>query len=47
MKTLKTLCIVAVVSVGLFATSCTPENLDNDQTEQQIRKGPITPPTNG
>ena len=38
MKTLKNLCIVAVVSVGLFATSCTPENLDNDQTEQQVDK---------
>ena len=36
MKNLKTLSIIAIVSLGLFATSCTPENLDNDQTEQQI-----------
>ena len=39
MKNLKTLSIIAIVSIvslGLFATSCTPENLDNDQTEQQI-----------
>ena len=36
MKNLKTLSIIAIVLVGLFATSCTPENLDNDQTEQQI-----------
>ena len=36
MKNLKTLSIIAIVLIGLFATSCTPENLDNDQTEQQI-----------
>ncbi len=36
MKNLKTLSIIAIVLVGLFATSCTPENLDNDQTEQQV-----------
>ncbi|WP_172966873.1 hypothetical protein [Patiriisocius marinistellae] len=35
MRTLKTLCIVAIFGMGLFA-SCTPENLENDQTEQQI-----------
>ena len=38
MKNVKTLCIIAIVSLGMFATSCTPENLDNDQTEQQIDK---------
>ena len=36
MKNLKTLSIIAIVLVELFATSCTPDNLDNDQTEQQI-----------
>ncbi|WP_161596103.1 hypothetical protein [Patiriisocius marinus] len=35
MKVIKTVCIVAIFSMGLFA-SCTPENLENDQTEQQI-----------
>ncbi len=37
MKVFKTVCIVAIFSMGLFA-SCTPENLENDQTEQQIDK---------
>ena len=37
MKNLKTLSIIAIVLIGLFATSCTPENLDNDQTEQQVK----------
>ncbi len=35
MKVFKTVCIVAFLSMGVFA-SCTPENLENDQTEQQI-----------
>lgn len=46
MKTLKTICIVAILSVG-FATSCTPENLDNDQTEQQIDGTKIKHPRQG
>ena len=47
MKILKNACIVAIFGTLLFSTSCTPENLDNDQTEQQIKKQKITPPTNG
>ena len=42
MKNLKTLSIIAIVLIGLFATSCTPENLDNDQTEQQSLEHKIT-----
>lgn len=30
MKVFKNVCIVAILSMGLFA-SCTPENLENDQ----------------
>ena len=44
MKNLKTLSIIAI---GLFATSCTPENLDNDQTEQQIDRNRNRPAQNG
>ncbi len=47
MKNLKTLSIIAIVLVGLFATSCTPENLDNDQTEQQIDRNRNRPAQNG
>lgn len=47
MKNLKTLSIIAIVLVGLFATSCTPENLDNDQTEQQVKHKNNRPATNG
>jgi hypothetical protein len=47
MKNLKTLSIIAIVSLGLFATSCTPENLDNDQTEQQVKHKHNRPATNG
>jgi hypothetical protein len=47
MKNLKTLSIIAIVSLGLFATSCTPENLDNDQTEQQIDRDRNRPAQNG
>jgi len=35
MKVFKTVCIFAIFSMSLFA-SCTPENLENDQTEQQV-----------
>ncbi|CAI8215486.1 MAG: Uncharacterised protein [Flavobacteriaceae bacterium] len=47
MKNLKTFSIIAIVLVGLFATSCTPENLDNDQTEQQIDRNRNRPAQNG
>lgn len=47
MKNLKTLSTIAIVLVGLFATSCTPENLDNDQTEQQVKHKNNRPATNG
>jgi hydrogenase maturation factor HypF (carbamoyltransferase family) len=47
MKNLKTLSIIAIVSLGLFATSCTPENLDNDQTEQQVKHKNNRPAANG
>lgn len=46
MKVFKTVCIVAIFSMGLFA-SCTPENLENDQTEQQVDKDQIVAPNNG
>ncbi|MGJ8666114.1 MAG: hypothetical protein ACSHW7_07100 [Patiriisocius sp.] len=45
MRTLKTLCIVAIFGMGLFA-SCTPENLENDNTEQQV-DNKLRPAQNG
>ena len=47
MKNLKTFSIIAIVLIGLFATSCTPENLDNDQTEQQVKHKHNRPAANG
>ncbi|MGK0376439.1 MAG: hypothetical protein ACJA1Z_000236 [Patiriisocius sp.] len=46
MKVFKTVCIVAIFSMGLFA-SCTPENLENDQTEQQVDRDRNRPAQNG
>jgi hypothetical protein len=45
MKVFKTVCIVAIFAMGLFA-SCTPENLENDQTEQQVENN-LKPPRQG
>lgn len=36
MKVAKTLMIVAILGLGTFA-SCTPENIEDGQTEQQIK----------
>ncbi len=36
MKVARNLIIVAVFGMGLFA-SCTPENIEDGQTEQQIK----------
>ncbi len=46
MKVFKTVCIVAIFAMGLFA-SCTPENLENDQTEQQVDRDRNRPAQNG
>lgn len=49
MKMTKYLAIVAIFGAGLFI-SCTPESIEDGQTEQQIDKktlGGITPPPNG
>jgi hypothetical protein len=48
MKLLKSVFIVAIFSMGLFA-SCTPESIADDQTEQQIdlKKLNLQPPVNG
>lgn len=45
MKVTKLFFIVAILGAGLFI-SCTPESIDNGQTEQQI-DNKMRPPNNG
>ena len=45
MKVTKLFFIVAILGAGLFI-SCTPESIDNGQTEQQI-DDKMRPPNNG
>ncbi len=46
MKTVKYLFIVAIFSLGTFA-SCTPESIQDEQAPQQIHKSKIIVPSNG
>lgn len=46
MKTVKYLLIVAIFSLGTFA-SCTPESIQDEQSPQQIEKSKIIVPSNG
>jgi hypothetical protein len=46
MKVARNLIIVAIFGMGLFA-SCTPESIENGQTDQQIDKGDIIIPSKG
>jgi len=46
MKVARNLIIVAVFGMGLFA-SCTPENIEDGQTEQQIDRDRNRPAQNG
>ena len=46
MKVTKLFFIVAILGAGLFV-SCTPESIDNEQTEQQIDHTRNRPPNNG
>lgn len=46
MKTVKYLFIVAIFSLGTFA-SCTPESIQDEQTPQQINKADIIIPSHG
>jgi hypothetical protein len=45
MKVTKLFFIVAILGAGLFI-SCSPESIENGQTEQQI-DGSMRPPHNG
>ena len=45
MKLTKYLLIVAIFGAGLFV-SCTPENVEDGQTEQQV-DNKLRPPANG
>lgn len=45
MKLFKSLFIVAIFAVGLFA-SCTPEGIEDGQTPQQV-DNTLRPPVNG
>ena len=46
MKLTKVLFIVAIFGAGLFV-SCTPESIEDGQTEQQIEHERNRPPTQG
>ncbi|MEP2935512.1 MAG: hypothetical protein ABJM06_07325 [Gilvibacter sp.] len=46
MKATKYLLIVALFGFALM-TSCTPESIEDDQTEQQIERKDIDIPLNG
>ncbi len=46
MKLTKYLLIVAIFGAGLFV-SCTPESIEDEQTEQQIDKADIIIPSKG
>lgn len=46
MKNLKVLFIVAIFGLGL-TTSCTPEGIEDGQTEQQVKRDQIRTPQNG
>lgn len=46
MKVAKTLMIVAILGLGTFA-SCTPENIEDGQTEQQVERNRNRPAQNG
>ena len=46
MKLIKYLFFVAIFGAGLFV-SCTPENIEDGQTEQQIDHHNNRPPNNG
>ncbi len=46
MKTVKYLFIATIFSLGTFA-SCTPENIQDEQAPQQIKKSDIIIPSNG
>ena len=46
MKATNYLLIVALFGFGLM-TSCTPENIEDEQTEQQVDRDQIEVPVNG
>jgi hypothetical protein len=46
MKLTKYLVIIALFGTGLFV-SCTPEAIEDDQTEQQVDATKIQPPRQG
>jgi hypothetical protein len=46
MKLTKYLLIVAIFGAGLFV-SCTPESIEDEQTEQQVKRDQIVTPQNG
>ena len=46
MKLTKYLMIVAIFGAGLFV-SCTPESIEDEQTEQQVDTTNIKPPRQG
>lgn len=43
----KYLLIVAIFGLALTAVSCTPESVEDDQTEQQINRDRNRPAQNG
>ncbi len=47
MKLKNYLFIAAIFGATLAFVSCTPENIEDEQTEQQIDRGDITTPQNG
>ncbi|NND62597.1 MAG: hypothetical protein HKN48_05340 [Flavobacteriaceae bacterium] len=47
MKLKNYLFIVAIFGATLAFVSCTPENIEDEQTEQQIDKGDVIIPQNG
>jgi len=46
MKLTKYLCIVAIFGAALFV-SCTPESVEDDNTEQQVDPNKVGPPAKG
>ena len=46
MKATKYLLIVALFGFALMTTSCTPESIEDEQTEQQV-DNKLKPPRNG